>query len=319
METKNNKKLEALENLENASKNNSVENNDFITQPNIEKENANLVDGYKVLERCDIPNEGVLYPESWSFAYRCPTAKEVANFSTISENDQPAIVTAVEDLIRKCFVIFDTDTNRQISSGQIIDAHRTFFLLLLREFYLPGEPISFESMCTLHKGQIPIYIKSSNLLYNDINENLLRDYDGRKFSLKMPEIEEPIEFLIPTIEITSRIFKHIVYVYRNNQNDKENKDDKIVYDKQFLLIAPYLYIRGNESIKELIQKFKEIQKNDELFKAYLNIALKMKLDNLDYIETICPECGSLEETPIRFPGGWKNMFINKKDSSGYFN
>ena len=147
---------------------------------------------------------------------------------------------------------------------------------------------------------------------------MVDSFDGRSFNLLMPGLDEPISFLVPTIEITSRIFKYIVSVYRNNQNDKENKDDKIVYDKQFLLIAPFLYQRGNETVKEIIQKFKKVQADDDKFKAYLEIAVKMKLDNLDYIESECEHCRSMEETQIRFPGGWKNMFISKKDTTGYF-
>jgi hypothetical protein len=314
----NEKKLKELEELENNSKKQSVDEN-YLHEENIQSVNANIIDGYKVLERCDLPQNGLLYPETWNFAYRCPTTKEVANFSTISEGDQPAIIAAVEDLIRKCVVIFDSESNNQISAGQINDAHRTFFILLIRDFYLPGSPISYDEMCTLHKEQISITLGAHNLKYGEIPEKLLNAFDGRKFSLSMPNIDEPIDFLLPTIEITGRIFKYVVNVYRSNQKDRENKDDKIVYDKQFLLIAPYLYIRGNETVKELIQKFKKIQDNDDLFKAYLDIATKLKLDNLDYTETTCPVCGSLEETQIRFPGGWKSMFINKKDSTGYFN
>jgi len=315
------KELKALSELENNSKQSTIDNeslDSIMTKENVQKVNANIVDGFKILERIDMPQEGILYPETWNFAYRCPTSKEVANFSTIDENDKPAIVAAIEDLIRKCFVIFDSETNNQISSGQINDAHRTFFLLLLREFYLPGSPITYDTICSIHKEQIGIELNAFKLLFKELNKNLINSFDGRKFSLKMPKVEEPIEFLIPTIEISGRIFKYVVNVYRNSQNDRENKEDKIVYDKQFLLVAPYLYERGNESVKELIQKFKKLQEDDLRFKAYLEIINKLKLDNLDYIETVCPICGSLEETQIRFPGGWKSMFVSKEDTTGYF-
>jgi len=320
---KKDKDLEALNELENNSKQSTNEENSLdketqVTKEYFENKKASIIDGFKILERIDMPQEGILYPENWNFAYRCPTSKEVANFSTIDENDKPAIVAAVEDLIRKCFVIFDSESNNQISSGQINDAHRTFFLLLLRDFYLPGSPITYDTICSLHKEQIPIILNAFKLKYNELNQKLINSFDGRKFSLNMPKVDEPIEFLIPTIEITGRIFKYVVNVYRNSQNDRENKDDKLVYDKQFLLVAPYLYERGNESVKELIQKFKKLQEDDNRFKAYIQIINKLKLDNLDFIETVCPVCGSLEETQIRFPGGWKGMFIDKEDTTGYF-
>jgi hypothetical protein len=319
---KKNGNLEALEKIE-AEKVKEQQVVDMSEESDIDMKNfdednkPNILDGFIILETSEIPQEGALYPESWKFAYRCPTSKEIANFSTINEADQPAIIAAIEDLIRKCVVIFDTNTNKQISSGQINDAHRTFFLLKLREQYLPGSPISYTSMCLLCKESMEVNLISKKLKYPELSEKLINAFDGRKFVLDMG-LEEPISFLIPTIEISSRIFKYIVKVYRDNQNDREKKEDKIVYDKQFLLLASYLYERGNESIKELSIKYIQIQKDEKKFKAYLEIATKMKLDNFDWIDETCGNCGSEEETQIRFPGGWKNMFVNKSDDKGYF-
>jgi hypothetical protein len=319
-----NDKLKQLSKLEKEAKidnlnQSSEELDENIDSKNINSENKpNLLDGYRIIEREDLPQKGCLYPESWKFAYRCPTSKEVAIFSTINEQDKPAILNAVEDLIRKCVIVYDIDTDKQISSGQIIDAHRVFFILLLREFYLPGSPITFPSMCTLEKEKIEVTLNYTSLIFKELNEKILNAYDGRKFSLKMPEIEEPIEFLCPTIEITSRLFKYVIKVFKDAQNDSSKKDNVVFYDKNFLLIAPYLYTTGLESVKEITNRYSKILKDDKLFKAYMEISVKIKLENLEYFEATCPKCGSVEETQIRFPGGWKNMFISTKDDSGYF-
>lgn len=321
------KNLDELEALENQAKEimeveESVEEN--IPQPvmevstNTKKHEPNLLDGYKVVDNYDLPQTGELYPESWKFAYRCPTAKEVANFSTINDQDQPAIIAAIEDLVKKCVVIYDIEKDQQISSGHINDAHRIFFALKLREEYLPQSPLEYTSMCLLCKESYMVDLKASKLQYSPLSQKLIDAFDGRMFTLEMPGVEEPIKFLIPTIEITSKIFKYIVKVYRDSQNDREKKEDRIVYDKQFLLLAPFLYEKGTENIKELTNKFKQIQKDEARFKAYLDIANKLKLDHLDSIETECPHCKSLEEAQIRFPGGWKNMFVGAKDTTGYF-
>lgn len=285
---------------------------------NKKKNEPNLLDGYRVVDNYDLPQTGELYPESWKFAYRCPTAKEVANFSTINDQDQPAIIAAIEDLVKKCVIIYDVDKDQQIVSGHINDAHRIFFALKLREEYLPQSPLEYTSMCLLCKESYMVDLRASKLQYSPLSQKLIDAFDGRMFTLEMPGVEEPIKFLIPTIEITSKIFKYIVKVYRDSQNDREKKEDRIVYDKQFLLLAPFLYEKGTENIKELTNKFKQIQKDEARFKAYLDIANKLKLDHLDSIETECPHCKSLEEAQIRFPGGWKNMFVGTKDATGYF-
>jgi len=312
--------LKALQSLENESKHNesSEEENDFDSNlAVVGKDAPNILDGYKILNREEIPQEGALYPESWAFAYRCPTSIEVANFSTINEQDQPAIVIAIEDLIKKCVVIYDTEKQRRVSSGEINDAHRTFFLLKLREFYLPGAPITYQIICSLCHDPIQVDLFAHKLKYPELTEKLLNSFDGRKFVLDMG-LEEPIEFLIPTIEISSRIFKYVIRVYRDTANDKDRKEDKIIYDKQFLLFAPYLYETGKETIKELAKKYTEIKKDETRFKSYLEIINKLTLDNLDNMDVKCA-CESEEEAPIRFPGGWKSMFVSKSSPQGYFN
>lgn len=307
--------LNALEQVEKTGANNVEQENtqDFPEQDNKPK----IVDGYNIIDNYDLPQNGVLYPENWRFAYRCPTAKEVANFSTINEQDQPAIVAAVEDLIRKCVIIYDADTDKQISAGQICDCHRTFFMLKLREFYIPGTPIQYESICKMCKDPLEVNITAQSLEFAKLNAKLISAFDGRKFTLEFSQYDDTVSFLVPTIDITGRIFKYLVNAYRNEKSDRESKAElKVLHNKQFLLIAPFLYEKGTETVKEIITKFSKVESNEKLFSCYLDIANRIKLDNLNTINVNCA-CGSEEETTLRFPGGWKNMFV-KKDDTGYF-
>lgn len=278
-------------------------------------EKPNILDGYIKLSKHELPQHGELYPESWEFAYRCPTAKEVANFSTINEQDQPGIVVAVEELIRKCVIIFDTETETQISAGEICDGHRTFFLLKIRDYYLPGNPVRFGNVCQTCHEKRESSLDASKLIYPELTDKLIGAYDGRIFSLDMG-LEAPVKFRVPTLETAGKIFRYIVKVYRGAEQDK--KSDNIVYDKQFLLMAPYLFESGRETVKEITYKYKTIMKNEALFKAYLTIVNKLKLDNLEVFNDVCPNCGSEEEALIKFPGGWKNLFVADTDNTGYF-
>ena len=319
--------LDALRNLESANVNQQNEQNiveDAVKpNPNIvtaeqTSNRPNMTDGWNVIDRDTMPQGGVLYPESWQFAYRCPTAKEVANFSTINEQDQPGIIVAVEDLIRKCVIIYDQESGKQISTGELCDAHRMFFLLLIRDFYLPGKKISYSGFCQTCHEQFTAELDAYKLIYPSINDKLLSAYDGRTFTLDMG-LDKPIIFRVPTLETTGRIFKYITKIYRNTaQGGDEKKNDNIVFDKQFLLVAPFLYVTGKETVRDLTLKYKTIQRNDELFKAYLEIVNRLKLDNEEYFDEICPSCGSEEETQIKFPGGWKKLFMSTKDTTGYF-
>ncbi len=284
----------------------------------VEAERPNKLDGYIVIDREDMPQQGVLYPESWQFAYRCPTAKEVANFSTINEQDQTSIVGAVEDIIRKCVIIYDSEAQRQIPVGEICDAHRVFFLLLIRDYYLPGKNIVIDAFCTQCQNMHQVLLTANSLVFKELNDKLLNAYDGRIFTLDMG-LEKPIIFRVPTLETSGRLYKYITKIARNQQQGAENKkQDNIIYDKQFLLMAPYLYVTGKETVRDLTFKYKAIQKDNRLFATYLEIINRIKLENEEYFEYICPECESEEEAQIKFPGGWKKLFISNRDTTGYF-
>ena len=244
------------------------------------------IDGYRFLTNDNLPFTGKLYPESWRFGYRCPTSMEVANFSTINEEDQPAIIVAVEDLIKKCFVIVDSNKNNEVSSAQINDGDRLFFFLKLREFYLHDKPIQYIVMNQTHNEPVTVSLLGDLLQYPELNEKLLSCFDGRTFTIPVENQEEPIRFLIPTLEISSRIFKYMIKSYKEVQKENNDKIKNVdSFDKQFLLIAPYLYINGNETIEALKQKFKLIQKNDGLLNAYITIINRLKLKGCEHHRT----------------------------------
>lgn len=287
-----------------------------MSEEAIEKQDQNVIDGYIKIDKSTMPNEGKLYPESWEFAYRCPTSKEVANFSTLRDNDTPAIISAVEDLIKKCVVIYDTEKNKNISAGEVLDAHKIYFILLLREYYIPGANISYQAVCESCHELYDTNLTAKKLVYDELSEKLLSDYDGRTFKLNV--FDQIIEFRAPTLSTSARLFKYIVSAYREQNNDSEKKIDKTLYDKKFLLIAPYLFKTGEETIKQIMERYKDVIANENIHKAYLYIVNNIKIDNIEEFYEDCPHCGSTEVTPIKFPGGWRKMFVSSKDNTGYF-
>ena len=330
----NKKNLDELANLENSAKGISHENHisplnsenttentdDFKDEVKDTEESfksVGIIDGYKILAKTEIPFNGRLYPNSWQFAYRCPTSKEVANFSTINEKDQPAIIGAIEELIKACYVIVDTNTGNQVSSAEINDGERLFFFLKLREYYLHDKPIEYMVMSQTFQEPVTVQLLANSLIYNTLTEKLLESFDGRMFTIHHKNLEEPIKFLIPTLDISARIFRYILKTYRDSQKeDSDNMKDSEAFNKQFLLVAPFLYEKGNETVESLKQKFKKITADGDLLNAYITIINKINLTNLEKINFIHREAE--EETQIKFPGGWKNMFIDTEDFEGLF-
>jgi hypothetical protein len=308
-------KLEALQQLQDNS-NTEVVNNEEI------KEKQITTDLYKKIDKSDLPFNGMLYPESWQIAHRVPTPDEIAEFSTVNEDDQAGIVNAISELVRKCYIIYDVENKKQISSGELNDGEKMFFFLRLRESYLEDNaPIKYSVINQTYNETVEISFTSASLEYPELTEKLLQSFDGRKFSIKMPRIETPIQFYIPTVNLSQKIFKYILATYKeidNAQNGKKSKNsgDKTSIDKKFLLILPYLFETGEENIQSLKQKYLGIKNNPELYKAYITIANSLNLTNYEKITYIYKE--SEEEALIKFPMGWRKIFDDTESLSELF-
>lgn len=288
----------------------------YNPQESIKSVSNSAVDGYIVIHRDLLPNGGIFYPLGWGFAVRAPLTKEVAAFSTLQNQDTPGVISAVEDLIRKCVKIYDVDYDREISSGEINDGDKLFFLLYIRSSYIPEDNITFPSICGLCHEKFETILTYKNLKYHEPSLALIDAYDGRSFHLNMGV---KISFRMPTIKNTSRIMKYLTNVYKDEQSGKPRPTDKAAYDKTFQLLVPFLLETGDESVKELMNKYNNICKNEDLLKAYLQIVNKIKIDNLEEIEGVCPHCESIESNEIRLPS-WSKLFIAEVGSgTDYFN
>lgn len=306
--------LENMKNLEESLQNNG--SSEKVQNEAKPKKEFGIVDGLKILDRSELPFGGVFYPESWKFAYRCPTTKEVANFSTIQENDQARIISATEDLVKSCFTIIDTDKQKEVSTNEINDGERLFFFLKLREYFLHDKPIEYVVMSAEKQEPVTVRFLASSLIYPTPKTKLLECFDGRMFTIPMPNSNEEIKFLIPTLGRSNRLFNFMMKKYKEaNKEDSDGKAEADAFDKQFLYFAPFLFETGNEKIAELKAKYKKIISNEPLMKAYLSIINKMKLTNK---ESLIIDEESEEETPIKFPGGWKSIFDDKSTFEDLF-
>lgn len=313
-------KLEAMRLAEESkmTQTNSEDYNEDIENSDADESNNGIVDGYKQLHRNELPFEGKLYPPTWAIYYRSPTTKEVANFSTIDEEDKPGIVKAVTSLIAKCFVILDTENNKEVSSKELNDGERLFYFLKLREFYLNDSPIQYNIISEDdEEGVINVNFFASSLIFPELKQGLMDKFDGRSFSFEYPNCgEDRIKFLIPTLKTSERILNYVQNLHKKVSDRSKDNIKKGDFDKQLLLFAPFLYETGSESMIGLSKKFVDLQKNDEKYRTLNSIINKINLSNSEAIRYYVD--GNAEDCQMKFPGGWKGMFINDVELDDIF-
>lgn len=282
------------------------------------KKEYTLIDGFRVIDKDKLPFKGAFYPENWEFAYRCPTTEEVANFSTITEGDQPKIINAITELIKKCYTIVDRVKQKEVPSGSINDGERLYFFLKLREFYMHDKPIEYVTMSQEYQEAVTIKFVAESLQFKSPSQGLLDCFDGRMFTIPSEKLEEPIKFLLPTLDLGARIFRYVIKSYQEAQKEtNDNIKNQEAFNKNFLFVAPYLFVNGNETIESLKVKYQQICKNPTRLDAYIQIINQLNITNDEKIKYYYKE--SEEEALIKFPGGWKHIFIDKKAFGGIFN
>lgn len=299
------------------------ETQEYIEPTPSKKERFNEIDGWRLLEADELPYKGVFMPAEWNLFYKCPEVGDVANFATIDENDRQKIMKAVSDLVRKCFKIVNNETEKEVSTKEINSGEKLFYFLRLREFYLNDKPIVFQTFSAELEKIVEVNFVSDSLVFDEPKQKLLECFDGRHFNFKMPDSKEVIRFMIPTLGIEEKIFNYMIGTYKKLQKDENNKKDLDAYNKQFLLFAPYLFETGTEIVETLKAKFNNIKRNEALYKYYLEIILQLTplLSNKDYIKFMVTDEDDneiMEESLMRFPGGWRKMFVNTESSSDLF-
>lgn len=272
-------------------------------------ERPNVIDGYISIDKDKMPYRGHFYPMGWQFAYRCPTVKEIARFSAIPEQDTPNVISGIDDMIRKCVKIYDVDTDTMISVEEINKSDKIFFLLLIRDYYIPQQGIMVENVCEDCQENFTATINSSSLSFPELPEKLIDNFDGRIFNISVNG--EKIKFYIPTLGSYSRVLNFVIKMHKNSQQQKDVKVDKVIYDKVFMTIAPFLFETGKETVQDIIKKYKAIYTKDNLLMAYMQIAQNINMDNFESINFECPNCHNVESIDIVFPGGVTKLFQTK--------
>lgn len=307
-------KLKALRELQNQEPSVGSDIPNEITTPSVSP-----VSEYTKVDRDLLPYMGIFYPKSWLFAVRKPDVSDVAAFSVLNDKNRVEVLAATEELIRKCVVIYDSETETTIDSGEINEPEKLWWMLLLRRLYIINNPITWEGLCDDCTEMVNFWMDIDTIQYPDIKQKTIDAFDGRAFHFVFEGIDEPIVIRMPSVARSSKIFKHVVRTLKDSEkNGKTKSTDKLFSDKRFLLFAPWLFETGDETMIQLIAKYNRIIADKTLFEKYNILISKMEFDNTDSVVCECSKCRSLEVGAMKFPGGWRKFFIGDTCTEGYF-
>ena len=267
-----------------------------------EKEIIKRRQKYIDLKMENLPSQGRFYPYGTKISIRPAEVKEIRDFSTIEEEYMLDVNDKLNNMLIACTYV--DIPGKMGSYKDILEEDRFYIILSIRELtFVDGESQLIQShVCTQCETENKIKIKTINLDFNSLEENLLKYYNPETavFEIKTKSLGE-FTMAPPNVGVMKVITDFI--------KEKQEKNQK--WDKDFLQILPYIQTDWrNFNKKILFDKLVEFQGwSKEKFLLVYNLADKMKIGVKKELTHFCEKCGSEMKVPLSFPGGLKSLFV----------
>jgi hypothetical protein len=252
--------------------------------------------GWQKLPIKELPTQGLFYPADAEIAIRSATAGEVRHWSTLHEEDIPALDDMLNYMLERCVTFKTKDIHS--SWKDIKEVDRFYILLAIREY-------------TFVKGENQLQVKTSETTkldvtkemidYINLNPKLMKYYDEteRCFVLKF-KIGKVIKVTIPSVGVTNYLKN---YISRKQENQE-------MFDIDFISFAPFVI----QNWRGLSDNSYEKMVLDSNSWSISEVSVLTHLKDL-FIETVNPvvkytdEGGAEHIAPLNFLGGIKSVFL----------
>lgn len=267
--------------------------------------------GWIPVNRNNLENRGIYYPESWNFKIKAASVKEIKNWSSINDEDPNSTIEAFNEILKNCLSI--SDGFRNYKWNKICDWDKFYFALLIRELtFVKGESAyNLTKKCNECDNGVNVPLSSDSMIFKcPDNETVLKHYheqerlwlvDPTEYNVKGPKVV----FYIPTLEKSNAL--------KNWAIDKTRAEEKL--NESFLKFLPWLVpnIIPTER-KELEKMILEAESTYQSWEEDMFMLMDEVIDNVlvspeRYIVTQCNACGEEVRVPIRFPDGIRSLFI----------
>lgn len=268
-------------------------------------------DGWIPIDRSEMGIRSQFYPESWQFRVRCATVEAIKNWSSIDEENLAVINNVMNEIVKLCVSIFDTETNLPISWDKINSWDRFWFILKVREYtFVNGEQaMEFDEECDNCGGNIHYVLRSESLYYEFPDAEVVdRHWDAAKrfWDIDPREYEvdcRPVKFFVPTIGKDNAILQ---WLYAKNEAGKN-------VDETFVKFLPFMLERAPKDPSLLDRMIKECQDtfkswNAEEFMFFDEVRRNITINPSEKLTEKCPNCGEEVRSTVRFPNGVKYLF-----------
>lgn len=275
-------------------------------------ENADIRDGWQVVDRRLLGERDIYYPQDWEFRIRPATVEAIRNWSTIDDENATVVDDVFNEIIKSCFSI--KTPQGLLPWGNLRSWDRFFILLLIRQYtFAQGESkIQYSEDCSECDNPVDFVLDSTTLQYDLPDPEVMRYYDQETCTWMVDPAEydvlgDPFTLYLPTLEKDANIKAWII--------DRLQNKKKV--DNVFIKFLPWMANKISKNtdvaarqIKELEMRFKSL--DAEMFTFMNDVITNIMVSPSTKLTSTCPTCGEEVTTSIRFPNGVSELFNIKR-------
>ena len=275
-------------------------------------ENADVRDGWQIVDRRLFGERNIYYPQDWEFRVRPATVEAIRNWSTIDDENANVVDDVFNEIIKSCFSI--KTPQGLLPWGNLRSWDRFFILLLIRQYTFQTGDSKFEYTedCPECDNPVTFVLNSTTLQYDLPDPEVMKYYDEETCTWRIDPEEydvngEAFTLYLPTLEKDANIKAWII--------DRLQNKKKI--DNVFIKFLPWMANRiskdtavAAKQIKEIERKFKDL--DADMFTFMNDVITNIMVTPSTKLFSKCPTCGEDVSTDIRFPNGVSELFNIKR-------
>jgi hypothetical protein len=279
------------------------------TRENVQS--MDIRDGWIPIDRGDMGIRSQFYPESWQFRVRPADVKAIKNWSSINEENLAVVNNVMNEIVKSCISIFDTETQMAVSWDKLNSWDRFWFVLKVREYtFVNGEQaMEFDEECDNCGSNIHFILRSENLFYEFPDAEVVDrhwnagtrywDIDPKDYDVDYKKVK----LFVPTLGKDTAILQ---WLYAQNEAGKS-------IDETFVKFLPYLLERAPKDSSLLDRMIKDCQSefkrwDTETFLFFDEVRRNITINPSEKLSMKCPNCGEEVRSTVRFPNGIKYLF-----------
>lgn len=274
------------------------------TSPKIHRDERLRQLEYIEVNKSNMNYAGELYPSSYIFKCRAALGAEIANFSTIDNEDPLSVNDGINEILKTCLVI--ENNGKKISYKNLNEMDRLWFVLFIRDLTMveTEQKIQYDTKCNLCFESNMVTLSYDNFITKKFSDIAKKYWDVDECSFMVSTKSFGILKFQPSTIFRAELFKD----WMINQSQKHNKPNA-TFVKLFWMLLNDDNQYDKDAVDKAYNDYIAISNDPKKLSVYIKLNEELSLGITEQITYKCEHCEKEALADIRFPDGINNILL----------